>query len=95
MTKRSFAWLAINEDIDPATGCYLETPQAWEAEKRELTKLNAPDVEELELIGMIAEGRDEVMVEALATERFIAWAKQGPDGTPVENGDSNLVYYDE
>ena len=87
MTKTLFSWFAINEAMQEG-GFRAETPEAWEAEKVELTKLGAPDVEQLELVSYLADSWEDVIIEAQATPAFIKWAT-----TDNENGESNLVYY--
>jgi hypothetical protein len=97
MTK-SFAWIAINEAIDK-DGFYLpDGPEVYEAERAALKEQGAPDTELIEFISVLPEDRDEAMVEALVTYAFADWAKSQYGTThtePVDNGDSNLVYYDE
>lgn len=97
MTQK-FAWLAINEAIDK-DGFYLEdSPELREIEREELKKIGAPDTELIEFISILPEDRDSSLVEAEVTKNFADWAKSaegGPLDKPVENGLSNLVYYEE
>jgi hypothetical protein len=97
--KRSFAWIAANEATNEE-GFYLEdSPELREKERAQLKEWGAPDTEQIEFVSILPEDRDEAMVEAKVTEAFIAWAKSHADAKgevtePVENGISNIVYYD-
>lgn len=93
-----FAWLAVNEAIDE-DGFYLEdSPRLRHFERQELKALGAPDTELIEFISILPEDRDSAMVEAEVTQAFANWARS-KNGTahsePVDNGESNLIYYDE
>jgi hypothetical protein len=96
--KQRLAWISVSEAIDD-DGFYLQDgPLLRIAERNELRKMGAPDVEEIEFVSILPEDRDSAMVEALVTPTFAVWAKSHADAgaptEPVDNGESNLIYYD-
>lgn len=88
------AWIAINklEDDEVTT-----EQQEMEAERAALKEAGAPDTDKIEFISIEPEGQNEEMVEATVTEEFAKWAKRNhtTGEEDAENGESNLVYYDE
>jgi len=98
---KNFSWLGLYDETDD-DGFYVQGELAFAAERKILTEIGAPDVELIEFLSMEPEDRDDSMFTANVTERFAAWAKSkrikwefSPAITePVENGESNLVYYD-
>ena len=92
-----FAWLQVSDATDDE-GFYLQdSPELREIEKRELKEMGAPDTDEIEFISILPEDRDSALVEANVTTAFARWAKSRrgeQDTEPVENGISNLTYYD-
>jgi len=96
--KQNLSWLAWYEETDEE-GFYVQGELAFAAERAALKAGGAPDTDEIEFVSIEPESRDEAMVEARVTERFAAWAKSNSDAKgeitePVENGISNLTYYD-
>ena len=93
---RSFSWLTINEKTDE-DGFYLQGEAAYEAERAALKEWGAPDTEALVFESVFPEDRESTMATAVASDAFIKWAKQDPETgeSPVENGMSNLVWYDD
>jgi hypothetical protein len=92
-----FAWIAVNEATD-AAGFYLEDgPELREIERRVLKAWGAPGTEHIQFHSILPEDRDEAMVEADVPEEFAKWAKQHQETGEenVENGVSNLVYYED
>jgi len=96
MSKLSFAWLQVNEATDEE-GFYLQdSPELREIERAELKEMGAPDTDEIEFVSILPEDRDSALIEALVTPAFAKWAKAHPEtGEEVENGISNLTYYDD
>ena len=94
----NFAWLQVSEATDDE-GFYLQdSPELREIEKKELKEMGAPDTDEIEFVSILPEDRDSALVTANVTPAFVRWAKSKrgeQDTEPVENGISNLVYYED
>lgn len=96
MTKRNLAWLQVSEATDEE-GFYLQdSPELRRIERLELRMMGAPETDEIEFVSILPEDRDSALVEAFVTPAFAAWAKRHPETGEenVENGISNLVYYE-
>ena len=95
---QKLSWLTVNEDTD-TEGFYKQGPDAYEAERRALEALGAPQTEAIQFESILPEDRDSAMATALVPHVFAEWAKQhqetGEPTTEDENGDSNLVWYGE
>jgi len=81
-----------------ADSCGYGVPRyAYEAERAALKEWGAPDTEALVFESVLPEDRESAMATAVASDAFIKWAKQDPETgeSPVENGMSNLVWYDD
>ena len=98
MTKQNLAWLQVSEATDDEGIYFEDSPELREIERKELREMGAPDTDEIEFVSILPEKRDASMIEAMVTPAFIRWAKSRrgeQDTEPVENGISNLVYYED
>ena len=77
MTKITMAWYAQGlEDTINEEGTFGEESEQRIAEIKALREMGAPETENIEIVSITPEDREDAIVEALVTLAFAEWAKE-------------------
>lgn len=74
--KESIAWYAQFDIKEDDEGLFPEEPEQKKRELEALAEMGAPDVSLIEITSIVAEDRDDFIVEANVTKAFADWARE-------------------